>query len=555
MYLRRQLVWPWAFVAGGIVAAVVIGSLVGWLADSAMGGATLGALVCSLFSILGMWRLVQAVRVAERTYANVGRLIQASPDVIYAKDGNGRWLIANDAAVELLDLRAIAFRGLTDREMNLPAEVVTRCEQTDAAAWEGRRVTRTEENVLHQDSQRTYDVIKVPLFDDDGQRQMLFTIAREITQAKRLEAENAAAGQLATIGQMAGGLAHDFNNVLAAITGYAELIRGKHLDDRRTVELTGRILDAGRHASGVIGQVLSFARDRPAAPEPIDLGRIAEEAADLIAPALGTGVQVHLALGDTVRLVIADRILVEQALINLLLNARDAMPGGGIIDVAVVAVGGRFGITVADRGKGIPPELRHRLFEPFFTTKSKGNGLGLASVARTARMHQGEVSVEDRSGGGTVVALLLPPAPPGSATYRNQRSPRPAKGLHLLLVEDDDAIADWCREVLEEAGHVVRRERCTEDVRLTGDGARVDLLITDLNLPGKDGREVIAAVAKAGLRAPIIIITGFSGDARLDELRNRTDLVIIPKPFRAAQLLDAILKLTGRTSDQLRPAG
>ena len=378
-------------------------------------------------------------------------------------------------------------------------------------------------------------------------------VAAALTDLKATEDRLRQAQKMDALGQLAGGIAHDFNNLLAGIIGYSELI-GRTTSIDRAHEHSRAITVAGERAAALTRHLLAFARPGGGERSPTDLHRIAEETVDLARRTIDPRIAIHTRRTTPVATALADPGMAQNALLNLLLNARDAMAGGGTLTVAcgeqqldareAAALGagleaGRYAVlAVSDTGHGIPPELLTRIFDPFFTTKApgEGTGLGLAAVYGTMRDHGGMVTVESVPGAGSTFRLLFPATAPAAPRQASEIRPSMGRG-RLLLVDDERSVRNAGAEALRQAGWEVDTASDGEEAlaRLVrGHGYR--LAILDLVMPRLHGDEVVRRMRASGDRTPVLVCSGFAPAERraaLDELGVSS---VLAKPYRFTDL-------------------
>jgi PAS domain S-box-containing protein len=368
----------------------------------------------------------------------------------------------------------------------------------------------------------------------------------DMTGRVRREEELRQAQKMEAIGRLAGGVAHDFNNLLTAIIGYSELLVGQVPDgaQRRAVE---QIRQAGQRAASLTQQLLAFSRKQMLLPEVLDLNQVVAGIKDMLRRLIGEDVEVTARLGDAVGRVRADRTQLEQVIVNLAVNARDAMPRGGRLCIETRALSGapaRALLAVSDTGCGMPPEVVARVFEPFFTTKEvgKGTGLGLSSVYGTVKQSGGEILVRSTPGEGTTFEIYLPVVDaPASASHLRPRPAPPGGRETVLLVEDEDAVRRLVREVLTERGYeVFAAARGEEALDLV---ARIDgpihLVLTDLIMPGLSGRDLALRLDELRPGIRVIFMTGYSGDT-LTRAALAPGTTVLEKPFTPDHLATVV---------------
>lgn len=374
-------------------------------------------------------------------------------------------------------------------------------------------------------------------------------LATQLETAHRLEA----------MGRMAGTIAHDFNNQLTVIRGYADIVATDLADGSSSERDVQQLMRAVERASLVTRDVLDFAAPRAIGSVLVDMVIVLQELLPNLEQLIAAPTRLRIEVPDAPCLVMADSAQLERLLLNLVINARDVTPVGGTIAIVLRRADRRILCSVVDGGPGVPPELRDRIFEPFFTTKGTtgGTGLGLASSHSIARQHGGTLQVHDAtdatsSGSGAVFTLDLPAASadaPASAGIsptdaRATRTPR-LDGIATLLVEDDAALAKLAMRVLQRAGTTVtafdNSAQAIEYLTRNGnDAARVQLVVTDLRLPGGSGADVIATARALSSRIAIVAMSGFLDDRSVAEAAQRHELSFLPKPFSARELLVAI---------------
>jgi PAS domain S-box-containing protein len=402
----------------------------------------------------------------------------------------------------------------------------------------------------------------VLLRDTDGQLVEFAGTLLDVTERRDLENRLIQAQKMDAIGQLTGGIAHDFNNLLAAVLGGLSLIekRAELSDDhRRILDMTRRAAEQG---SELVGRLLAFARKQTLEPAPVDLARLASAACDLLTHTLGGLVECDWRIADDVWCPYADEAQLELALMNLIINARDAMADGGTITVTTVnrqvdpdeepglAPGDYVGLVVSDHGPGMAPDVLERVLEPFFTTKptGKGTGLGLSMVYGFVEQSGGAIRIDSRVGEGTSVTMWLPRATRSSERTMiadDARAPIPeTPPLRILLVDDHPAVRATTAALLEDSGHeIVEAADGGKALKLLAAKEAFDLLITDYAMPNVSGAEVIAGSRKMRPTLPAIMITGYADPAALPATRRVT---LLAKPFTQAQMGEAIQRALAR---------
>ncbi len=395
----------------------------------------------------------------------------------------------------------------------------------------------------------------------DGQLTLALTTLQDVTA--RLEAEEVRrrSQRLEAVGQLTGGVAHEFNNLLMAISGCLELL-GPHVESvfspgSRPASLLANAARAAGRGAGLTGQLLAFARRQHLQVEPVDLNGLVIGMTQLLEGTLGRTVEVDVEVDTEPCPAMGDAPQLELVLLNLAINARDAMPGGGRLTIRTASVhtgppvraedppeGEHAVLHVSDTGHGMPPHVLARVFEPFFTTKDvgRGSGLGLPQVLGVAQQLGGGVSITSKPGQGTTVSLFLPRAPEGAVLPRSGPlvpvAPNALAGARLLVVDDDADVRETARSMLEEMGaHVLEAESGADALDLVR-SSDIDLVLADLTMPQMTGVELAAAIARIRPEVPVVIMTGY-GPTAMGETGPFVRATL-QKPFRAEALARAL---------------
>jgi two-component system cell cycle sensor histidine kinase/response regulator CckA len=389
-----------------------------------------------------------------------------------------------------------------------------------------------------------------PLRDGDGRVTSVLAISRDITEQRELEAQLRQSQKMEAIGQLAGGIAHDFNNILTIIQGFAmTLLDGNASGDSRRIA-TEHIVEASERAAGLTRQLLAFGRRQVMQTRDVDLNDLVASLAKMVQRVLGEDINLQLQLSARQISVHADPGLIDQVLMNLVLNARDAMPGGGLLRIDTFSrmspTGNEAVIRVVDTGTGIPEERLTRIFDPFYTTKEagKGSGLGLATAFGIMAQHGGRVTVSSRVGVGTTFEVIMPVAEGNTAAAPVRPQAAPNGGTEtILLVEDEFGVRSLTKTILERAGYrVIVAVNGAEGLRAFQEASgRVDLVLTDIVMPGGiSGRELVDRLLKIAPALRVIFTSGYSTDFAGHELTLKEGQVFLQKPSRPAQILAAI---------------
>lgn len=373
-----------------------------------------------------------------------------------------------------------------------------------------------------------------------------------LAQAQKMEA----------VGQLAGGVAHDFNNLLQVISGYTDMTI-EDLDSGHDVRPhLQEVVKASDRARRLVEQLLAYSRRQATRPEAIDLADLLDKEMQMVRRVIGEHISLHVKSEDGLPVVHADPHQIEQALLNLCINARDAMSEGGRLTLGLRAVefdaeycathrwaraGHYVCVEVADTGCGMPPEVRDRVFEPFFTTKEmgKGTGLGLSTVYGIAKQNNGFIHVYSEPGQGTAFRLYLPVDDSGAgpqAPKADEADEEVTGGTEtILLAEDEEQVRAISESYLTKAGYrVLTAPDGDEAVRMLAEhGADLDLLVLDVVMPGRGGKQVLEAARARNLTAPALFVSGYSYD-NLDSAQLPAGAQLIQKPFSRRELLKAV---------------
>jgi PAS domain S-box-containing protein len=403
-------------------------------------------------------------------------------------------------------------------------------------------------------------VVLDPIYDEDGRHVGFAKITRDITERKKaqeeLEETRAALVQsqkLQALGELTGGIAHDFNNLMTVVAGSADfLLRKPDLPFSKRKQYLEAIAETADRATTLTNHLLAFGRRQPIKPEVLDLNVRLDAISEVLSRTLGNSIHVNLEPGKDAGRVEVDAAQLETAILNVALNARDAMPEGGTLTLSTnnLTEGGKeyVALAISDTGEGMPADVIDRAFEPFFTTKEvgKGTGLGLSQIHGFAAQAGGRAEIRSRQGEGTTIILILPrteKALPG-ATQAVTMSKLP-KGLRVLLVEDNPQVRDFAEGLLADLGCNVVSTQTAEDAlqKLASDG--IDLILSDVVMPGLSGVELAQKVQEIYPEVPILLATGYS-----DEIVDRgSEFSVLLKPFGAADLSKAIAAALNSSRD------
>jgi len=378
----------------------------------------------------------------------------------------------------------------------------------------------------------------------------------DVSEQRVLESQLVHAQKMDAIGQLTGGIAHDFNNLLSAVLGGLHLLEKRLELGERDQNLVDQMRHAAEQGAELIRRMMAFARKQELSPTSVAPTSLCNSVAGLVEHTLGGTVRVDWACSDQARNIYADKSQLELALVNLIINARDAMPGGGMVQVSTdnydpdragvdseLPPGRYVRIQVTDQGKGIPYDLIGRVTEPFFTTKEagKGTGLGLSMVAGFVQQSGGRMKIDSGQGSGTRIELILPATDESAESKVSNGWHEPATGLTMkaiLLVDDDDNVRGVLGEQLRELGFKVDEvgDGKTAIERLKGNGS-YDVMLTDFAMPGMNGMETIRGAVQERPDLRVVLMTGYASGS---SIADAPDVPVVRKPIRLEELLREI---------------
>lgn len=507
----------------------------------------------------------QALAASEQRFR---RVFFDAPVAIALLDRDLKIIDANPALSRLTNgIDATALKGKPLLSLIDPDDgsaVTARLKQALTAADTGSAfVSSPLQLSLAGEAQRAGELHVSPLepLDGSGQPALMVQVI-DLTERRSLEQQFAQSQKMQAIGQLAGGIAHDFNNLLTAMIGYCDLLLLRHGAGDPSFADIMQVKQNADRAAGLTRQLLAFSRRQTLKPRILDVGMVLSDVDHLVRRLLGERINLKIIHGRSVGAIKVDQGQLEQVLVNLAVNARDAMPGGGslilrsrrvVVDAPLVLQGDPLSpgdyvvLDAEDTGSGIDAENLGRIFEPFFTTKPQGagTGLGLATVYGIVRQFNGDIAVESEVGRGTVFSIYLPAqAAQTGAAERTGRSEaaEPIKDLTgqgvILLVEDEDPVRAFASRALRNKGYEVVEAADGEEAleRFDEASGRFDLLVTDMVMPGIGGEELVATLLDRNADLKVICVSGYAEDSGRETLGNSEDIRFLPKPFTLKQL-------------------
>jgi len=475
-------------------------------------------------------RAEMALRESEEKYR---RIFQETRDVVFISTPEGRFLDINPAGVELFGYRSrdeMLRECLIQRDIFMDPE--DRKDFINDMEAQGYVLNRELRGRTRSGEELVLLLTANALLDENGGIRAYSGMIRDMTRERKLELQLMQSQKMEAVGQLAGGVAHDFNNLLTAIIGYGHMLVAGLGEDESRRQLAEGIISAGEKGAAITQGLLAFSRKEITEPRPVGLNALITTMHRLLSRFIGEDIEFRLSLAAGELTVTADIVQLEQILMNLATNARDAMPRGGTLtietrslsmDETFTAMHG-FGspgdfavIIVSDTGTGMDDAVRRRIFEPFFTTKEtgKGTGLGLAIVYGVVRQHKGHINVYSEVGKGTTFRIYLPMADTLDAVGRNASDSVPVGGSETILVaEDNPQLQEVFRLTLEAWGYRVITARDGADAveKFKKERDRIQLLLLDVIMPVKSGREAYEEIRELKPDIRVLFLSGYSAD-------------------------------------------
>lgn len=550
------------------VAEIIEADTWNCVARSQIDGATL---IRTIHNTLALHSLQKERQAVEESLRKLSEAVEQSPDTVLITNRSGIIEYVNPAFEAVTGYKCEEVRGKTPRLLKSGEqgpEIYQDLWSTILAGnvFRGILVNRKKNGELYYVEESIS-----PVRDSGGQITHFVSNGRDLTDRLRLEAQLLQAQKMDAVGRLAGGVAHDFNNLLTIITSYSELALDEVQQDSSLERKLQEILLAARRAAELTRQLLAFSRKQPQALRVVELNRVIADIAKTLPRLIGEDIEVSFAPGEALGQVRVDPVQVEQILMNLAANARDAMPQGGHLRIetsnvyldsdyvqakpAVIPVGRYALITVSDNGTGIPRETLPHIFEPFYTTKpsGKGTGLGLATVYGIVKQNQGYIWVYSEAGSGTVFKVYLPCV--AERNRRREAKPRDAANLArgseiLLLVEDEQAVRRASAEFLRQQGYtVLEASHGLEALELARKHpAAIDLLVTDVVMPNMSGGELAKELGQLRPGMKFLFVSGYAGKTVLDHKVVDLNTNFLQKPYTLKQFSQKIRAALNQTS-------
>ena len=472
-----------------------------------------------------------------RSEARFAAFMDHLPGLAFLKDLEGRYVYFNGGAGPLAGVDSAQFIGKTDDEI-WPAPVAAMCMENDRKAFAAGKAVESVELIPHDGGARCWLICRFPITGPGGATLFLGGLGLDITERRQLEDQLRHSQKMEAVGRLAGGVAHDFNNILTIIGGYGHMVLDQLPPGDRHRGSLEMVLSAADRAAVLTSQLLAFSRRQVVQAKVLQLNHVVSNLEKMLRRVIGEHIALKTVLDPNLDMVKVDPGQMEQVVMNLAVNARDAMPEGGTLTIETENTGERaVRLSVVDTGVGIDAETRGHLFEPFFTTKQrgKGTGLGLSTVYGIVKQHGGEIRVESRPGAGARFDILLPAVDEREDQAASASPSRAgARGSEtVLLVEDEAGVRQLARDVLRSSGYRVIEADCgPEALRLAeGESGRIDLLLTDMIMPLMSGRELAGRILDMRPGTRVIYMSGYTDDVIAYHGEVGPEADFLQKPF------------------------
>lgn len=518
--------------------------------------------------------LFDRLRQSEQQYAD---LFEHSPDMYHLVNRQGIIISCNQTEVQTLGFSKAEIIGHPLSQL-YPEKNRNNITETLKTAFEARQEIRdVEEQMIKRDGTIIDVSVNTSLvYDTNNQPVLMRCVVRDITEAKQFEQKILQAQKIDSIGNLAGGIAHDFNNILTSILGSASImLRRMDLKDkwRPFIEI---IETAAKRGSSLTRQLLTFARRSTIEIHPIELHKILEETIQLFERSVNPNITIVRKLNSENAIVSGDDGQIQQAFLNILINARDAMPDGGTVTIETAnhtateektVEGGNgkgqkkyIAIRFSDTGTGMSREVQQRIFEPFFTTKEqgKGTGLGLSVVYGVVKSHDGYITVQSEINRGTIFTVFLPQIPETIQFQQEKQSPRIVGGSEtILIVDDEEPVRDTITAMLSDLGYRVRSAASGQEALnvLSKQSAKstFDLVLLDMTMPDMSGKEVFDRISKMKKKIKVLVSSGYTDEVLGDDSFANNVAGFIQKPYEITEIAKKVRSVLDLRSEENPP--
>jgi PAS domain S-box-containing protein len=481
------------------------------------------------------------------------RIFETSQDLILVTDTNGNFVQVSPSSMTILGYEPAEMIGHSAVEFIHPEDLDSTREEMRSAR-RGRHMRNFETRYVHKDGHEVA-LTWMGVWSEPVRRH--FFVGRDVTEKRAAEAQFRQAQKMEAVGQLTGGIAHDFNNILTVITGTIGILTEAVADRPQLVAIAKMIDEAAERGADLTKHLLAFARKQPLQPREVDVNALIVEAAKLLLPTLGEQVQIEPLLAPDAWTALVDPSQLTTAILNLALNARDAMPAGGKLVLETnnifldegyasmhseVTVGNYVMIAVSDTGSGIPARNLEKVFDPFFTTKEvgKGTGLGLSMVFGFVKQSNGHIKIYSEEGHGTAVKIYLPRATGLDQTVAEMQASSRIEGGNevVLVVEDDALVRRYVVTQIASLGYTtLQASNAAEALDVIGRTAKIDLLFTDVIMSGSmNGRQLVDEALKRRPSLKTLYTSGYTENAIVHHGRLDSGVLLLAKPYRQSDL-------------------
>ena len=567
---RRSARWALTHVASLVFPLMVLFMAAG-IAENALLIAVVLVVIsfgCSVARIVfAEHELLMAARELQESNALLKSVFEGTGDALFIKDLEGRYVIVNQTFANLVEMTADQVIGKFGPEV-LDDDLAGEVSAQDRKVMESSTAHSFEYEGTFRNARHTYFTHKAPYRDSSGKIVGVIGVVRDITEYRQLEERLRQSQKMEAIGTLAGGVAHDFNNLLMVINGYSSVLFDALSTDHQLRAHADQIFKAGERAASLTRQLLAFSRKQTIQAGKLSLNQVIAGMEKLLQRLIGENIRITTCLAPDLGPIFADAGQLEQVIINLAVNARDAMPTGGRLNFETRNI--EFGdatasadnlkpgryveFLVSDSGVGMDLNVQTRLFEPFFTTKpvGKGTGLGLSTVYGILKQSNGHISFTSQPGHGTTFRIYLPRAD----SARSEHLPPAEIPAHLegsetvLLVEDDATVCDFIRAVLSSHGYRVLTPKRPKDAEALFDehGGRIDLLLSDVVMPEISGAELAKRLGARNPNVRVLFMSGYIGDDVLRQGIQEKEVAFLQKPFAPLTLARKVREILDGSS-------
>ena len=499
-----------------------------------------------LVGLVGVFRDITERKRADEERRRLAAAVEQAAESIMITDTEGRIQYVNPAFERITGYSSEEAIGqkpsiLNSRKQDENFYATMWRTITSGETWQGHFVNKRKDGTLYEE-----EATISPIRNDSGAIVSFVAVKRDVTQEVVLEARLRQAQKMEAIGNLAGGVAHDFNNLLQALVTQVQVLRRQRHDPEKADRAMTALEQQVKRGAALTRQLLLFSRRETAKPERFDLDEVLRETVKMLRHLLRENVQLDTRLAAEPLTIEADRGEMEQVLMNLVVNASDAMPAGGRLEVRTrIEDAGHACLSVTDTGHGIPVAIRARIFEPFFTTKAtgEGTGLGLSVVDGIVTKSGGSIEVASDGETGTTFRIVLPLAArsqPEKAADMVESTLREGTGERILLVEDEEAAREGLQQILQSLKYEVTAVRTGEDAKRLPSDPPFALLLSDVTLPGISGDELVPLLAERWPHLKVILMSGYANGKPLQSAAGARAVHFLQKPFDMNTLANEI---------------